>query len=58
MTLPHRLLLVQAILFLAPLAFNLTLEEDPRVNRLVRQIIICSAPPNAHTSDISNRKTA
>ncbi|KAF9448736.1 heterotrimeric GTP-binding alpha subunit [Macrolepiota fuliginosa MF-IS2] len=25
---------VQAILFLAPLAFNLTLEEDPRVNRL------------------------
>jgi len=26
---------VQAILFLAPLAFNLTLEEDPRVNRLV-----------------------
>lgn len=27
---------VQAILFLAPLAFNLTLEEDPRINRLVR----------------------
>ena len=27
---------VQAIIFLAPLAFNLTLEEDPKVNRLVR----------------------
>jgi hypothetical protein len=26
---------VQAILFLAPLAFDETLEEDPRVNRLV-----------------------
>ncbi|OBZ73276.1 Guanine nucleotide-binding protein alpha-4 subunit [Grifola frondosa] len=25
---------VQAIIFLAPLAFNLTLEEDPKVNRL------------------------
>ena len=28
---------VQAIIFLAPLAFNLTLEEDPKVNRLVRK---------------------
>jgi guanine nucleotide-binding protein subunit alpha len=27
---------VNAILFLAPLAFNKTLEEDPQVNRLVR----------------------
>ncbi|KAI0643558.1 guanine nucleotide binding protein, alpha subunit [Trametes meyenii] len=27
---------VQAIIFLAPLAFNLTLEEDAKVNRLVR----------------------
>ena len=27
---------VQAILFLAPLAFNQSLEEDSRVNRLVR----------------------
>ena len=27
---------VQAIIFLAPLAFNLMLEEDSRVNRLVR----------------------
>ena len=27
---------VQAIIFLAPLAFNQVLEEDPRVNRLVR----------------------
>ena len=26
---------VQAIIFLAPLAFNQVLEEDPRVNRLV-----------------------
>lgn len=30
---------VQAIIFLAPLAFNLMLEEDPKVNRLV-----CMAP--------------
>ena len=29
---------VQAIIFLAPLAFNLMLEEDPKVNRLVRTI--------------------
>lgn len=28
---------VQAIIFLAPLAFNLTLDEDPKVNRLVRR---------------------
>lgn len=27
---------VQAIIFLAPLAFNLMLEEDSKVNRLVR----------------------
>ena len=27
---------VQAIIFLAPLAFNLMLEEDAKVNRLVR----------------------
>lgn len=33
---------VQAILFLAPLAFNQTLEEDPRVNRLVRKNSTCS----------------
>ena len=29
---------VQAIIFLAPLAFNLTLDEDPKVNRLVRAL--------------------
>lgn len=29
---------VQAIIFLAPLAFNLMLEEDPKVNRLVRNL--------------------
>ena len=29
---------MQAIIFLAPLAFNLTLEEDPKVNRLVRAL--------------------
>lgn len=34
---------VQAILFLAPLAFNLTLEEDPRVNRLVCDLFSPSA---------------
>ena len=31
---------MQAIIFLAPLAFNLTLEEDPKVNRLVRALPI------------------
>jgi len=30
---------VQAIIFLAPLAFNQVLEEDPRVNRLVRVLL-------------------
>ncbi|KAF7794132.1 hypothetical protein EIP86_005263 [Pleurotus ostreatoroseus] len=31
---------VQAIIFLAPLAFNLMLEEDSRVNRLVCNIFV------------------
>ncbi|EJF56061.1 G-protein alpha subunit [Dichomitus squalens LYAD-421 SS1] len=31
---------VQAIIFLAPLAFNLTLEEDPKVNRLEDSITL------------------
>jgi len=31
---------VQAIIFLAPLAFNLTLEEDPKINRLADSISI------------------
>ncbi|CDO68221.1 hypothetical protein BN946_scf184913.g11 [Trametes cinnabarina] len=31
---------VQAIIFLAPLAFNLTLDEDPKVNRLEDSIIL------------------
>jgi len=46
---------VQAILFLAPLAFNLTLEEDPRVNRLVW----CLLPPPSQKMLINIiRKTA
>lgn len=32
---------VQAIIFLAPLAFNLMLEEDSRVNRLVSLLDCC-----------------
>ena len=35
---------VQAIIFLAPLAFNLMLEEDPKVNRLVRTVSCRLAP--------------
>ncbi|OSC97274.1 G-protein alpha subunit [Trametes coccinea BRFM310] len=31
---------VQAIIFLAPLAFNLTLDEDPKVNRLEDSIML------------------
>ena len=31
---------MQAIIFLAPLAFNLTLEEDPKVNRLEDSITL------------------
>jgi len=38
---------VQAILFLAPLAFNLTLGEDPRVNRLVWCFSLTSDSKNA-----------
>lgn len=34
---------VQAIIFLAPLTFNLTLEEDPSVNRIEDSIIIWKA---------------
>ncbi|KAF9650986.1 G-protein alpha subunit [Thelephora ganbajun] len=34
---------VQAIIFLAPLTFNLTLEEDPTVNRIEDSIIIWKA---------------
>ncbi|OCH90781.1 G-protein alpha subunit [Obba rivulosa] len=45
---------VQAIIFLAPLAFNLTLEEDPKVNRLEDSIIlwrtICENPLLAKTT--------
>ena len=32
------MVLVQAIIFLAPLAFDQYLEEDPTVNRLVRDL--------------------
>ena len=35
---------VQAILFLAPLAFNQTLEEAVRVNRLVRYLFYLFGP--------------
>lgn len=35
---------VQAIIFLAPLAFNLTLEEDAKVNRLVRSSVFPDWP--------------
>ena len=35
--------LVQAIIFLAPLTFNLTLEEDPAVNRIEDSIMIWKA---------------
>lgn len=34
---------VQAIIFLAPLTFNLALEEDPNVNRIEDSIIIWKA---------------
>lgn len=34
---------VQAIIFLAPLTFNLTLEEDPTVNRVEDSIMIWKA---------------
>lgn len=34
---------VQAIIFLAPLAFNLMLEEDSKVNRLVSILILASS---------------
>ena len=34
---------VQAIIFLAPLTFNLTLEEDPSVNRIEDSMIIWKA---------------
>jgi len=34
---------VQAIIFLAPLTFNLTLEEDPTVNRIEDSMIIWKA---------------
>ena len=34
---------MQAIIFLAPLTFNLTLEEDPTVNRIEDSMIIWKA---------------
>ena len=34
---------VQAIIFLAPLTFNLTLEEDPTVNRVEDSMLIWKA---------------
>lgn len=34
---------MQAIIFLAPLSFNLTLEEDPSVNRIEDSMIIWKA---------------
>lgn len=34
------MVLVQAIIFLAPLAFDQYLEEDPTVNRLVRDFFV------------------
>jgi len=34
---------VQAIIFLAPLTFNLTLEEDPTINRIEDSMIIWKA---------------
>lgn len=47
---PANLVTVDAILFLAPLAFNMSLEEDPRVNRLVHPpllvfLFFCISPP-------------
>lgn len=45
---------VQAIIFLAPLAFNLNLEEDPKINRLADSIsiwkFICGSPLLANAS--------
>ncbi|KAI8970752.1 G-alpha-domain-containing protein [Trametes punicea] len=45
---------VQAIIFLAPLAFNLTLDEDPKVNRLEDSIMlwreVCQNPLLAKTT--------
>lgn len=37
------MILVQAIIFLAPLTFNLTLEEDPTVNRIEDSMLIWKA---------------
>ena len=39
----HAITLVHAIIFLAPLTFNLTLEEDPSVNRIEDSIMIWKA---------------
>ena len=45
---------VQAIIFLAPLAFNLVLDEDPKVNRLEDSITlwrqVCENPLLAKTT--------